>query len=176
MGEILFYWNNISWFYHQGSSISTDKFSILFYLLLVITWREKLVFDHLWGLKSSQINVSNTSVVIFPRGTVSVGVWNAEKKVAEITTEKVKPAYLSCSSQFQGYTNGLPHVMRLKCNTSESDPRSYEVTTLVPEALMQRERKRQQKEKTKAKRRASGLGRWESHFHVINLAFVPTYK
>ena len=41
---------------------------------------------------------------------------------------------------------------------------------------MQRERNRQQKEKPKAKRRASGLGRSESHFHVINLAFVPTYR
>ena len=39
-------------------------------------------------------------------------------------------------------------------------------TTLVPEALMQRELERQQKENSKAKGRASGLGRWESHFHV----------
>ena len=38
------------------------------------------------------------------------------------------------------------------------------VTTLVAEALTQRER--QQKEKPEAKRRASGLGSWESHLYV----------
>ena len=52
----------------------------------------------------------------------------------------------------------------------------FVVSSLVPDALMQRERKRQQKEKPKVKRRASGLGCWESHFPVINLTFVPTYR
>ena len=38
------------------------------------------------------------------------------------------------------------------------------------------ERRRQQKEKPEAKTRASGLSRWESRFHVINLASVPSYR
>ena len=46
--------------------------------------------------------------------------------------------------------------------------------TLVPEALTRRER--QQKEKPEARRRTSGLGRWEFHFHVIDLASMPTYR
>ena len=49
---------------------------------------------------------------------------------------------------------------------SDNNQYIYGRCTLVSEALTRREPERQQKENSEAKRRASGLGRWESHFHV----------
>ena len=72
-------------------------------------------------------------------------------------------------------TTNNPYEMKIDQTSKDQSPLNYSIPypgsrgptpTLVPEALMQRELERQQKENSEAKRRASGLGRWESHFHV----------